>query len=80
MLAAVNQGIAANQSGLVSTVTLSFACKELPNMDTFTRTDGMVVLYRKAGSQWHKLGVTEVISDNLNPTWVKSFDVQYHFE
>jgi hypothetical protein len=24
--------------------------------------------------------VTEVISDNLSPQWVKSFDVQYHFE
>ena len=24
--------------------------------------------------------MTEVISDNLAPEWVKSFDVQYHFE
>ena len=24
--------------------------------------------------------MTEVIMDNLNPVWVKSFDVQYHFE
>ena len=24
--------------------------------------------------------MTEVISDNLSPQWVKSFDVQYHFE
>ena len=24
--------------------------------------------------------MTEVIMDNLNPTWIKSFDVQYHFE
>ena len=29
---------------------------------------------------WNKLGQTEVIMDNLNPTWVKSFEVQYHFE
>ena len=29
---------------------------------------------------WNKLGQTEVIMDNLNPAWVKSFDVQYHFE
>ena len=49
-------------------------------MDTFTRTDGMCVLYRQAGNQWHKIGMTEVIMDNLNPTWIKSFDVQYHFE
>ena len=49
-------------------------------MDTFTYTDGMVVLYQKQGSVWHKLGMTEVIWDNLNPKWVKSFDVPYHFE
>ena len=24
--------------------------------------------------------MTEVIMDNLNPIWIKSFDVQYHFE
>ena len=40
----------------------------------------MVVLYRQSGNQWHRLGVTEVIMDNLSPAWVKSFDVQYHFE
>lgn len=80
VLAAVNQGIEAAQSGLVSTVTLSFACRNLPNLDTFTRTDGMVVLSRRLGTQWQRIGLTEVISDNLDPAWVKSFDVQYHFE
>lgn len=80
VLAAVNQGIEANQSGLVSTIILSFSCENLPNLDTFTRTDGMVVLYKKVGTQWNKIGMTEVISDNLSPQWVKSFDVQYHFE
>ena len=80
VLAAVNQSIHANVSGLVNTITLSFACENLPNMDTFTRTDGIAVLYRQQGTQWHRIGVTEVIMDNLNPAWVKSFDVQYHFE
>ena len=75
VLAAVNQGIASAQSGLQSTITLSFACENLPNLDTFTRTDGIVVLYRKVGNSWHKLGITEIIHDNLNPVWVKSFDV-----
>jgi len=32
------------------------------------------------GTQWKRVGMTEVIMDNLNPAWVKSFDVQYHFE
>merc|ERR1712110_908450 len=40
----------------------------------------MVVLYQKSGNVWNKLGQTEVIMDNLDPNWVRSFDVQYHFE
>ena len=40
----------------------------------------MLVFYRKTGTQWQRMGMTEVIMDNLNPNWVKSFDVQYNFE
>lgn len=50
VLAAVNQSINAAQSGLVQTISLSFACENLPNLDTFTRTDGLLVFYRKAGN------------------------------
>ena len=75
VLAAVNQSINSAASGLVQTISLSFACENLPNLDTFTRTDGMLVFYRKTGTQWQRIGMTEVISDNLNPSWVKSFDV-----
>ena len=49
-------------------------------MDTFTRTDGMAVLYEKKGHMWHNHGQTEVIMDNLDPEWVKAFDVPYKFE
>lgn len=31
-------------------------------------------------NMWRELGKTEVIWDNLAPKWVKSFEVQYHFE
>ena len=44
VLAATNRSIDAN-AGLVNFVTLSFACEDLPNLDTFTRTDGFLVLY-----------------------------------
>lgn len=40
----------------------------------------MAVLYKQNGNQWIRLGMTEVIWDNLNPKWVKQFDVQYNFE
>ena len=48
VLAATNRSIAANQ-GLVNIVALSFQCENLPNLDTFTRTDGMCVLHKKEG-------------------------------
>lgn len=79
VLAATNKSLS-NQSGLVNIVSLSFSCENLPNLDTFTRTDGMVVLSQKQGNVWMRLGKTEVIMDSLEPKWVKSFDVQYHFE
>ena len=49
VLAAQNKAMEANAQGLVNTVTLSFAGINFPNLDTFTRTDGMVVLYQKQG-------------------------------
>ena len=48
VLASTNKTIAANQ-GLINIVALSFACENLPNLDTFTRTDGMAVLSKKEG-------------------------------
>lgn len=61
-------------------LSLSFACKDLPNMDTFSLSDPFLVLYKQQGNMWHKLGQTEVIHDNLNPQWVTKMNVEYHFE
>jgi len=69
-----------NQNHLQQTLRLTFGCKNLPNMDTFTRTDGIAVLSEKRGTMWQRLGMTEVIMDNLSPEWVKCFDVSYKFE
>tara|TARA_B110000285_G_C14749090_1_gene434367 strand:+ start:204 stop:398 length:195 start_codon:yes stop_codon:yes gene_type:complete len=59
---------------------LTFGCRKLPNLDTFTRTDGIVFLYEKKGNVWQCQGQTEVIMDSLDPEWVKAFDVPYKFE
>lgn len=50
VLVATNRIISdrANQ-GLVNFVALTFSCENLPNLDTFTRTDGMCVLSKKEG-------------------------------
>ena len=55
-------------AGLFTKVSLTFACEDLPK--------GMVVvLYRKSGNQWNKLGQTEIIEGTMNPKWIKSFEV-----
>jgi len=59
---------------------ITFKCKNLPNLDTFTRTDGVIFLYEKRGSIWKLIGNTEIIMDSLNPEWVKCFDLEYKFE
>ena len=79
VLAATSMAID-NQNRLSQILRLTFSCKALPNMDTFTRTDGLAVLHEKKGRMWQMIGMTEVIMDNLDPSWVKCFDVQFKFE
>ncbi|XP_014674843.1 PREDICTED: copine-8-like [Priapulus caudatus] len=63
-------------------VELSISCRNLVDMDVFSKSDPMVVLYIKEfGSQTFKeVGRTETINDNLNPDFAKKFIVDYFFE
>ena len=68
------------QGGLVQKLNLSFACEDLPDLDTFSKSDPFCILYKKNGNSWIKLGGTEVIHDNLNPKFVQKVQADYHFE
>ena len=59
-----------------------FSYFQLPNLDTFSKTDPMVVLYIQDSShpQWEEIGRTEIIFDNLNPRFVTAIQLDYHFE
>ena len=50
-----------------SRVELSISCKNLKDLDHFSKSDPAVFLYEKVGQTWEKLGTTEVIDNNLNP-------------
>ncbi len=50
-----------------SRVELSISCKNLKDLDHFSKSDPAVFLYEKAGQSWEKLDRTEVIDNNLNP-------------
>lgn len=48
-------------------------------MDTFSKTDTVIYLYKKSGDLWIMVGQTEVIHDNLNPKFVSKFSLEYEF-
>ncbi|XP_015753710.1 PREDICTED: copine-9-like [Acropora digitifera] len=63
-------------------VELHVSCRNLADMDVFSKSDPMVVLYTQAmgSKEWREFGRTECIKDNLNPDFVKSFVISYFFE
>ncbi len=53
----------------VSKVEISVRCKNLKDLDVFSKSDPIVFLYERLSPSavWNKLGKTEVIDNNLNP-------------
>ena len=51
-----------------SRVELSVKCTELADMDLFSKSDPICVLFSRKQGDWVEEGRTEVIQDNLNPT------------
>ena len=66
--------------GLSNKLSIGFKCEQLPNMDTFSKSDPFCVLYKKTNNKWQEIGKTELINDNLNPEFVKKILVDFHFE
>ena len=48
-------------------VELLVSCTDLANLDIFTKTDPMCVLFVKQFGQWKEYGRTEAIRSTLNP-------------
>ena len=70
---------AQNQTG--EKVELFFSCKKLTNKDFGSKSDPFVKLYEVLPNQNRNLiGSSEVVENNLNPDFEKSFQVEYHFE
>eukprot|EP00826_Nyctotherus_ovalis_P019093 TRINITY_DN1582_c0_g1_i42.p1 TRINITY_DN1582_c0_g1~~TRINITY_DN1582_c0_g1_i42.p1 ORF type:complete len:444 (+),score=115.15 TRINITY_DN1582_c0_g1_i42:120-1451(+) len=75
----LNQGV---EEGLISRVELHLACTKLKNMDVGSLTDSACVVHLKThkSKEYMKVGQTEVITDNLNPVFVRYIEVDYTFE
>jgi hypothetical protein len=56
-------------------------CRGLANKDTFSKSDPCCVVQEKASDgRWREIGRTEVIDNNLNPTFKKKIEMTYYFE
>ncbi|XP_029001593.1 copine-3-like [Betta splendens] len=65
----------------VTRVELSISCDNLLDMDVFSKSDPLCVLFvSHPGSQWSEVGRTERVSNCLNPTFSKTFVLDYYFE
>eukprot|EP00743_Colponemidia_sp_Colp-15_P003369 GILK01003642.1.p1 GENE.GILK01003642.1~~GILK01003642.1.p1 ORF type:complete len:599 (-),score=69.60 GILK01003642.1:100-1779(-) len=49
-------------------------------MDTFSKSDPCVEVYQLINNAWIPIGRTEIIWNNLNPDFTKTFIVEYFFE
>ena len=64
-------------------VSIHISCHKLADMDYFSKSDPVCVVYMKQSKRdlhWVKLGETEQINNNLDPIFVKSFEINYYFE
>ncbi|XP_013920989.1 PREDICTED: copine-9 [Thamnophis sirtalis] len=63
-------------------VELTVSCRNLLDMDTFSKSDPVVIVYiqETADKEWREFGRTEVIDNTLNPDFVRKFVLDYYFE
>ena len=62
-------------------VQIFLSCRKLKDVETFSNSDPFIEVFQKRSSgQWVKMGQTEVIWDNLNPDFIRSFTLNYYFE
>ncbi len=68
--------------GPSSKIQLTISCRNLADLDTFSKSDPEVHVYmREAKSvKYTLIGKTEMILNNLNPDFAKVFIIDYFFE
>ncbi|XP_068611522.1 copine-8 isoform X1 [Brachionichthys hirsutus] len=71
-----------NPSVPATKVEITVSCRNLLDMDTFSKSDPLCVLYTQAmgNKEWREFGRTEVIDNTLNPDFVRKFILDYFFE
>jgi Ca2+-dependent lipid-binding protein len=62
-------------------VELYFNGRNLKDLDFFSKSDPSLLFFQEnPASVLKAVGKTEVVKDNVNPDWKKSFQLNYIFE
>lgn len=66
----------------VDKITLSISCRQLVDLDTFSKSDPEVHVFIKnsKAANYIKIGKTEMILNNLNPDFTTTFTIDFYFE
>ncbi|KAF8051869.1 hypothetical protein N665_1658s0005 [Sinapis alba] len=68
-------------NGLFSHIELSFSASDMRDRDVFSKSDPMVVVYKKEKDETlSEVFRSEVVLNSLAPKWIKKFTLAYHFE
>uniref|UniRef100_A0A5B7AWH5 Protein BONZAI 3 n=1 Tax=Davidia involucrata TaxID=16924 RepID=A0A5B7AWH5_DAVIN len=68
-------------SALFTQIELSLSASKLRDRDIISKSDPMAVVYlKKRDGTLEELGRTEVIMNNLDPTWIEKINAAYQFE
>ncbi|XP_061177290.1 copine-3-like [Saccostrea echinata] len=60
-----------------SKIEIMISCTNLADLDDFTKSDPMCVLFVRQFGQWKEYDRTEAIRNSLNPQFVKSFILEF---
>ena len=61
-------------------VNLYISGRKLKDLDAFSKSDPVCLVFEKVNGKWTKIGRTEQVKNSLNPDFQTSFEVPYFFE
>ncbi|KAM3872626.1 copine-9 isoform 2-T2 [Diretmus argenteus] len=82
MMASIGEFDPLNTRVPATKIEVTVSCRSLLDVDTFSKSDPVVVLYLQAvgTKEWREFGRTEVIDNTLNPDFVRKFVLDFFFE
>ena len=75
-------GVVQASQGPSNKIQIFISCRKLKDLDILSKSDPVCVMFLKdsKSNSWQRLGETEMMLNNLNPDFTKSFTIDYYFE